>query len=272
MEPTQTPYDLHFHLFGIPVRVHPMFWLMAAVLGWNLTMPLGFLYLFLWIGCVFLSILVHEMGHVVVGMIFRSRGHIVLYGFGGLAVGSNRLANRWQRVAVSFAGPFAQFLILGGVLLVAFGFNSGALPREHLSEPLTEVLSYLYWINLAWPLLNLLPIWPLDGGMITREVCDWLSPREGIRASLVLSAAVSGVLALCSLLATLGKFPPNIPILSNLIRGGMWMTVFYALFAVGSIQLLQQLPPSRRRYDEDDDRLPWERNRPEPWERERDRW
>src|SRR5438552_3023244 len=35
LEPNETPYDLRFALFGIPIRVHPMFWLVSAVLGWS---------------------------------------------------------------------------------------------------------------------------------------------------------------------------------------------------------------------------------------------
>ena len=33
-EPQPSPYDLHFRLFGTPVRVHPFFWLFSAILGW----------------------------------------------------------------------------------------------------------------------------------------------------------------------------------------------------------------------------------------------
>ena len=62
---------------------------------------------------MFVSILIHEFGHVWMGQAFGSRGHIVLYGFGGLAIGSNRLDSRWQRIAVSFAGPLAGFAFLG---------------------------------------------------------------------------------------------------------------------------------------------------------------
>jgi Zn-dependent protease len=33
----------------------------------------------------------------------------------------------------------------------------------------------LFLINRVWPLLNLLPIWPLDGGLILRDLCErWL--------------------------------------------------------------------------------------------------
>src|SRR5690606_40853468 len=33
IEPSPTPYDLQFRLFGVPVRVHPFFWVTAVILG-----------------------------------------------------------------------------------------------------------------------------------------------------------------------------------------------------------------------------------------------
>ena len=84
-DPSPSPYDLHFRVFGIPVRIHPSFWILSAVFGWG-TLQAGFGFLLLWILCFFISILVHELGHILMGMIFGRRGHIVLYGFGGLAI------------------------------------------------------------------------------------------------------------------------------------------------------------------------------------------
>src|SRR5438045_291862 len=117
MEPTSTPYDLRWRMFGIPVRVHPMFWLVSVIMGAN-AFSQGVQYLLLWVGCMFISILIHELGHVLMGQAFGAYGHIVLDGFGGLAVGSNQLDVRWQRIAVCFAGPLAGFLFLGGLFLV----------------------------------------------------------------------------------------------------------------------------------------------------------
>ena len=31
--PEVTPYDLRFRLFRIPIRVHPLFWLIMLILG-----------------------------------------------------------------------------------------------------------------------------------------------------------------------------------------------------------------------------------------------
>ena len=83
-----TAYDLRFRLLGVPVRIHPLFWLVACLLGgpW-LEGRWGAGYLLLWVACVFVSILVHELGHVLAGRAFGARGHILLYSFGGLAIG-----------------------------------------------------------------------------------------------------------------------------------------------------------------------------------------
>ncbi len=93
-EPEPTTMDLRFRLFGTHVRVHPLFWLITAILGFNSTnKPIlpgnGLGDLVLWVFCVFFSILLHEFGHVWMGRLFGSEGHIVLQGMGGLAIGSN---------------------------------------------------------------------------------------------------------------------------------------------------------------------------------------
>src|SRR5262249_19067085 len=154
---------------------------------------------------VFVSLLIHELGHVFMGQVFGAYGHIVLYSFGGLAIGSSNLSGRWKRIAVSFAGPGAQFVLLGLIWLV----TDFALPALSLSPGVKRfldiVLFQLWSINLWWPILNLLPIWPLDGGRITREVLDWLMPQGGVRTSLGVSFVVAGLLAINSLVSVSRK-------------------------------------------------------------------
>src|SRR4051794_3104022 len=96
-EPNYTQFDLRWRMFGIPVRVHPAFWLVSAIYGWDFVQGGELRLLLVWIACVFVSVLLHELGHVLTGMLFGSRGHIVLYSFGGLAIGSNAVRNRSQR-------------------------------------------------------------------------------------------------------------------------------------------------------------------------------
>jgi hypothetical protein len=50
-------------------------------------------------------------------------------------------------------------------------------------------------LNLFWALINLMPIYPLDGGMIVRELCEAVAGRKGLIFSLVLSLAIAAGLA-----------------------------------------------------------------------------
>jgi stage IV sporulation protein FB len=262
-EPTQTPYDLRWRMLGTQVRVSPWFWLMSVFLGWSAMNVGGFPFLLAWVGCVFVSILVHEFGHVLMGRLFGSEGHIVLYSFGGLAVGSNALANRWQRIAVCFAGPGAGFVLLAGVLLVARnGIDFRPWPVfEGLPNvpPLAgEAIGDLIWINLGWGLLNLLPIWPLDGGQISRDLLSWVSPGNGIRAAYGLSILVAGSLAIHALLPK--------PLVPFLPARDQFVAILFGLLALNNFVALQA----------ERSRPPWEQDREErtrsPWEQDKEDW
>ena len=78
----ETEFDLRFQLFGIPVRVHPLFWLMAAFIAWY---PNRLDLVLIGVLCVFVSIMIHELGHAVMFRHFGFRGEIVLYMLGGFA-------------------------------------------------------------------------------------------------------------------------------------------------------------------------------------------
>jgi stage IV sporulation protein FB len=246
-EPNETAYDLRWRMFGTPVRVHPMFWLIAVVLGYDATIRLGVGYVLAWVACVFVSVLLHEFGHVWMGRLFGSHGHIVLYSFGGLAIGSNQLARRWQRILVLLAGPGIQ-LVLWGLLVVNDQRITHAFPPVR-RESVELILDMLLEINLFWPILNLLPIWPLDGGQVTREVCQALAPERGTAISLGISMVVSGVLAVHMLMASRGR--PLIPI-PYLESGDMFLAFFFAMFCISSFSALQAENERRRHWDHDE--------------------
>src|SRR5690606_32791779 len=52
----------HFRIFGTPIRVEPFFVVVAALFGIRLE-PLWVV--FAWVGIVFVSVLVHELGHAL---------------------------------------------------------------------------------------------------------------------------------------------------------------------------------------------------------------
>jgi Zn-dependent protease len=261
-EPAETPADLRFWLFGVHVRVHPFFWIVAAVLGWGIVgeydnTRIGLIYLVVWVACVFVSVLIHELGHVFMGQVFGSHGHIVLHSFGGLAIGSNALNRGWQRFFVSFAGPLIQFVLFGVALVVWLALFWGPAPQDPPAwyEPVQRTLGFLLEINLFWPILNLLPIWPLDGGQMAREVFVGVAPRNGLFLSFGLSALLAGVLAVHCLMVRYN--PTAWPLTPYLPFGGIYMAIFFGLFCAQSLVALQAENARRQTYG--DDQFPWER-------------
>jgi Zn-dependent protease len=244
-EPDETRYDLRWRMFGTRVRVHPFFWLVALILGFDSTIRLGVGFVLAWVACVFVSVLLHEFGHVWMGRLFGSHGYIVLYSFGGLAIRSNQLSRRWQRVLVLLAGPGIQLALWGLLWLNRKSIVLAFSPAWR--ESVFIVLVMLLDINLIWPILNLLPIWPLDGGQITREVCQAIMPERGTAFSLGISMVVSGLLAAHMLMASQGR-----PLLPYIPSFGMFTALFFAMFCLSSFSALQAENELRRHRDHDE--------------------
>ena len=205
-EPARSPYDWKFQLGPIPVRVHPWFWLLSVFLG--LGGNGGAREILAWVAVVFVSILVHELGHALAMQIYGIHSRIVLYSFGGLTISDFRPRLRWfDNVFISFAGPLAGFLFLGLVLILfsltgnpqvwelvpgVFGLGQIVLV---VNPAITRLLLDLIFVNMLWGIFNLLPIFPLDGGQITREFFQWLSPYRGFHWALSVSMVTAIVFA-----------------------------------------------------------------------------
>ncbi|MDB5307781.1 MAG: Peptidase family [Gemmataceae bacterium] len=255
-EPNRTRYDLTFRVFGFPVRVHPLFWLVSALFGESYLERFGLLYLFIWVGVAFVSILVHELGHALAFRMFRVDSHIVLYTFGGLAVPWGEVYGRWRRIVVALAGPFAGF-----VLCAVVYFSNYYFPWAANNLPLPVIYDSLYSVNLYWGLFNLLPVFPLDGGQVSREVCSFFSRRNGLRIALEISIAVGGLVALYSLGCELerrqgGGWLSELPWWFP--RGSYWTAFLFGILAFQSYQMLQQRRWAESHWD-DHDRTPWRR-------------
>jgi Zn-dependent protease len=213
-EPAPSRGDLHFSLLGFPVRVHPFFWLAMLILGMSGGPP-DLLETAIWVAVGFVSILVHELGHAVLQRRFGGEPRIVLYSFGGLAICSDCDRSPTKQILISLAGPFAGFAFAALVALVIrasghpiglsrepeFGFNLPILVGNLYfasfdSFALNIVVWTLFYVNIWWGILNLLPIYPLDGGQVAREVLTLRGdPRQGIVNSLWLSILTAAAVA-----------------------------------------------------------------------------
>ena len=231
LDPGRTGYDLHFRLLGVAVRVHPFFWLATFLMGFSGGDPKSIL---VWMLASFVSILAHEMGHALTMRRYGLGARVVLYHFGGLAIAEETdhpdwlprsRESTWQAVLISFAGPAAGFLLAGllAVILLSSGGTFQWLPlnvespifwKFHLPKSIPEVVQAvegkieltplrllcedLFYINIFWGLVNLLPVFPLDGGQIARALFTARDRYRGLSYALQLScvtAVVVGLLA-----------------------------------------------------------------------------
>ncbi len=188
-----TPYDLYFPCFGISVRITPWFWLGGVLTGYPFLQARQLDVLLIWIGCLFFSILIHEMGHALAGRLFGWPSDVMLYHFGGVTRFYRQ--DHWttgRSVVVSFAGPWAGFLLYGVVLGVKVLIlrTPGLINRQVL-----YAILFLEYINLYWGLVNLLPVPPLDGGHICESLLNHYRPRDGQLWSLRIGTFVGALAA-----------------------------------------------------------------------------
>ena len=230
--PPPTQFDIRFVLFRIPVTISPFFWILACILGYIWSKHSSGIDTFAFVAvvlAVFFSILVHEMGHaLVVRYIFGATPVVILQGLGGVTIYDRyfyyRKPGRWGQILISFAGPLAGFMLSAiCLLLLVFFFTWGPEDQDpSYFSYLSFFLFAVFVIGMFWGILNLMPVYPLDGGQIFREVCLMVSPRNGMNASLVVSAAVGTMITLLSL-----------------GRGEPFIALMFGILAWQSIQMLQ---------------------------------
>jgi stage IV sporulation protein FB len=171
----------------IPIIIHPLFWLFAFLIGWLNSMVLtGAL---IWVGIIFVSVLIHEFGHALTALFFKQKVQIQLVPLGGLTSYEGAPLRLWQQFLITFNGPlFGFFLFLLATALLA----------THLFDaPLAlRILKLTQFANLFWTLVNLLPVMPLDGGQLLRIVLEALFGVKGFKAALLVGALLAGVISL----------------------------------------------------------------------------
>ena len=200
-----------FDLGAIPVRVELWFFITALLIGPHRMPGIALL-----LPVVFAGVLAHELGHA-----FAIRRHgfspsITLHGFGGLTSwqGGDSLPPG-QRALISAAGP-AVGITIGLVLLVLARAVSPLPPIG------SELLRYAVWVNLGWGVLNLLPILPLDGGMIVGSLAEKLWGGHGLYAARVISIVACVAIGVTALAA-----------------GWLWSALLAAVLAVSNIQAVR---------------------------------
>ncbi len=213
---------IRFQLFGIPVSIHPLSWLFLAILGGalsiNTSMDLVSTLLFVVAGMI--SLLCHEFGHALTAQKLAGASPTVnIEGMGGHATLDGARFTRWTYFSSVLAGPIGGMLpavlmlificMKTGMLwlpiklsvLSSFSFllpDGGYLAFNQFADILMvegglSVTMFLFTLSVffvcyVWTLLNLLPIFPLDGSKLLGTLLrnDLLAARIGLVVSVLL--------------------------------------------------------------------------------------
>ena len=176
-------------ILGIPIGLDYSWFLIFVLLTW--TMAVGYypaefknwpVAQYWFVGAMtaimlFVSVLLHELGHSVVAMRYKVPVRsITLYIFGGISLIGTEPPTAAAGFWISIAGPAVSF-----ALAALFGLLQSIVSSV---EPLLALLKYLAYINVALGLFNLIPGFPLDGGGVLRAIV-WGVTHSMRRATLI---------------------------------------------------------------------------------------
>ena len=218
-------FNIKFKLFGVPICILPGFWILCIVFSPFMSMrgaddrpwlfgAAG------WIAALLVSFLVHELGHALTARRYFGVAPSIALGIGRAPSGASvfggvttwrteptRRASRLKRALVAGAGPFAALGIAALGILAAlptgtqflvnyeFGFLPVVYPLDLIARAkgtgaLDLFVGYFsfgfFWINIFWSAVNLLPIYPLDGGQV---MLAFAKGDSGVRTTLYVSTA-----------------------------------------------------------------------------------
>jgi Zn-dependent protease len=178
---------------GIPIHVHASWFAVFFFVTWSLatgylpeTLPDlsaprywsmgGFAALLL-----FLSVLLHELGHSYVALRYQIPiSRITLFIFGGMAHMGKEPPSPRAEFLIAIAGPLVSLILgagcLGGTMAVESLFAGSGI------QGLVVLGSLLGMVNVQLGLFNLIPGFPLDGGRVLRAGL-WARNKDFNRAT-----------------------------------------------------------------------------------------
>jgi Zn-dependent protease len=108
---------------------------------------------------IFFSLMAHEAGHALAARLFGYRDiYVSLVALGGRTL--HPPATRGQSLLITLAGPAATLLLVGA----AWGILAGVHAPWMEQDVSRFIARNFFWLNLAWAVFNLLPVFPMDGG------------------------------------------------------------------------------------------------------------
>jgi Zn-dependent protease/CBS domain-containing protein len=186
---------------GIPIHVHASWFVVFLFVTWSLatgylpeTLPGLSIPRYWGMGGIaslllFLSVLLHELGHSYVALRYQIPiKQITLFIFGGMAHMGKEPPSPWAEFLIAMAGPLVSLLLGAGCLGGAMAVES--LFAQSGFQGVVVLGGLLGMVNVQLGLFNLIPGFPLDGGRVLRAGL-WAWSKDFNRATS--QASVTGI-------------------------------------------------------------------------------
>ena len=174
---------------GIPIRLH---WTFILFMAWILYLGQNeqFRMLAWLLPAIFLCVVLHELGHALTAKRYGIKTRdITLYPIGGVAMLHGR-PKASQEIWIALAGPAVNVAIALFLVPVIYAVE-GELPPVGISLENRSFLQGLFIANVALPLFNMLPAFPMDGGRVLRGILSLKMPE--MRATRIAGAVGQGM-------------------------------------------------------------------------------
>ncbi len=166
---------LRFSIKAIPVEVSLWFGVMGLVIGLPVLARFEATWwaLPVWLLILFLSVLIHELGHALVASRMGASASIRLHAMGGVTSWSmDEPVRPGRRIVIALAGSAAG-LVVGGLVWLLL------LRTDLVPPPWSAPARLFVTANVFWGLLNWLPVRPLDGGHVVAATLELVFGRRG---------------------------------------------------------------------------------------------
>ncbi len=175
---------MKFSLFGVPVKIHWSFLIIAVFGLGRYTEPADIV---AWTAAVLVAVLLHESGHAFTARAYGGTGvSVTLFALGGFTTWVPRRDMGPGRQFVVSAAGSAVGIVVGLALL---WLNRQGVFVDFPGWARVFVETFIL-VGLFWGVLNWIPLLPLDGGHMLQHALAIFWPRAAPRIAFAVSAVV----------------------------------------------------------------------------------